>query len=151
MRELFTDIEIKTTPEHLFNILTDFNRFSEWNPFIKKITGEAKEGSIVTVRLEPSGTSGMTFKPIIRRVILNRGFCWLGYFILPGLLNGEHCFEIIPLKNGNVRFIQRESFRGILIPLLWNFFKNSTERGFKDMNRALKKRAENSTAAKADA
>ncbi|MGD9212158.1 MAG: SRPBCC domain-containing protein, partial [Desulfobacteraceae bacterium] len=114
MRELFTEIEIKTTPEHLFNILTDFSHFSEWNPFIREIRGEAKEGRRIRVRIEPSMGMSMTFRPVIRRVILNRGFCWQGELIPPGLLDGEHCFEIVPLNNGNVRFVQSETFRGVL-------------------------------------
>ncbi len=144
MRELVTDIEIATTPEHLFNILVDGRRFSEWNPFIRDVEGDIKEGSRIKISIEPPGAFNMKFKPIIRRVVLNRGYCWLGHLLLPGLFDGEHCFEIVPLNNGNVRFVQRETFRGILIPLLWSTLRRPTEQGFINMNIALKKWAENS-------
>ena len=33
MKELRTQIEINATPERVWDVLTAFDRFSEWNPF----------------------------------------------------------------------------------------------------------------------
>ncbi len=142
MKELFTEIEIAASPERVWQILVDFSQFPAWNPFIKKAEGEIKEGNRLKVHLAPPGGTGMTFDPVVKRVILHREFCWLGHLIIPGLFDGEHIFEILPTDNGEVRFVQRETFRGILVPLFWKSLETSTKQGFQDMNAALKQRAE---------
>jgi hypothetical protein len=62
--------------------------------------------------------------------------------ILPGVFDGEHVFTIAPLGAGSVRFSQRETFRGLLIPLMARSMWETTRRGFEEMNAALKRRAE---------
>jgi hypothetical protein len=64
---------------------------------------------------------------------------------VPGLFGGEHSFVIQPLGENRVRFVQREAFRGLLVPLFARSLDNSTLRGFEEMNRALKERAEAAT------
>ena len=142
MRELFTEIEIAAPPERVWRILVEFSQFPEWNPFIREAKGEIKEGGRLRVRIEPPGGAGMTFKPVVKRVALNRELRWLGRFLIPGLFDGEHSFEILPVGNGKVRFVQREAFRGLLVPLFWKSLEGPTKQGFKDMNAALKQRAE---------
>ena len=62
---------------------------------------------------------------------------------MPGLFDGEHVFTIEPLGENRVHLVQREIFKGLLVPLLapMGVFR-STLRGFEEMNRALKARAE---------
>ncbi|HLE55364.1 MAG TPA: SRPBCC domain-containing protein [Thermoplasmata archaeon] len=61
---------------------------------------------------------------------------------IPGLFDGEHIFEIEPAGAGRTRFVQREVFRGLLVPVLARSLDRDTKRGFEEMNRALKMRAE---------
>jgi hypothetical protein len=84
----------------------------------------------------------MTIKPVIKRVVLNRELRWLGHLTIAGLFDGEHTFEILMTDNPKVRFVQRETFRGLLVPVLWKLLKGPTKQGFKDMNAALKQRPE---------
>ena len=144
MRELFTETEISAPPEYVWCILVHFNKFPEWNPFIKKAEGQITEGGRLKVRIEPPGGTGMTFKPIVKRVVLNRELRWLGRLMVQGLFDGEHSFEILPTGDASVRFIQRESFRGLLVPLFWKSLMGPTKQGCQDMNTALKQRAEKS-------
>jgi hypothetical protein len=53
---------------------------------------------------------------------------------------GEHIFEI-DMGENTVRFIQREQFRGLLVPLPWRSLETKTRQGFNEMNAALKKEA----------
>ncbi len=66
----------------------------------------------------------------------------MGRLRLPGLFDGEHIYEIAPLAESGVRFVQREEFRGVLVPLRWKSLETNTRQGFEAMNAALKKRAE---------
>ena len=84
----------------------------------------------------------MTFKPRVTRVVPEREFRWLGRFLFPGLFDGEHIFEIKPLSENRSSLVQREEFRGLLVPLLWGSLDTRTRQGFNEMNVALKLKAE---------
>ncbi len=142
MKELRTEIEIGAPAERVWQILTDFASYPEWNPFVRSISGEAKEGAQLEVYLQPSGARGMTFRPTVLKAEPSRQFSWLGHLLISGLFDGEHAFEIEQLAENRVRFVQRESFRGLLAPLLLRMVENDTRRGFEEMNAALKSRAE---------
>jgi hypothetical protein len=85
----------------------------------------------------------MTFRPKkVLNVEPNRELQWLGNLLVPGLFDGEHSFTIQPLVENRVRFVQREEFRGLLVPLFSRSLDTNTRRGFEQMNRTLKERAE---------
>lgn len=142
MREISTEIEINATSAKVWTILTKLNNFVKWNPFITEAKGEVKEGSQLKVRIEPPGGKGMTFKATVTRVVPKRKFRWLGHLLIPGLFDGEHIFEIESIAKNSVRFIQREQFRGLLVPLFWRSLESNIPQGFNEMNAALKKEAE---------
>jgi hypothetical protein len=142
MKELRTEIEIQASDERVWQILTDFASFPQWNPFIRRISGEAKTGARLEAYLQPSGASGMTFKPTVLKAEPQRELRWLGHFLMPGLFDGEHVFTIESLGANRVRFTQREFFTGLLVPLFARSLDADTQRGFKEMNQALKTRAE---------
>ena len=142
MKELKTEIEIEATSEKVWGILTDFEKYPEWNPFIKRASGNVKEGEKLRVFIEPPKGKGMVFKPTVKHVEENKEFRWLGHFLFPGVFDGEHIFEISPTQNGNIIFVQREIFSGILVPLIWGSLNKNTREGFSSMNVALKRRAE---------
>ncbi len=142
MSELGTEIEINATPERVWQILTDTEKFPEWNPFIQRLKGTLVVGETLEVFLGESPPNGMTFRPTVLQVTPNRALRWLGKLFFGGIFDGEHIFEIEPLGDKRVRFVQREKFSGIAVRF-FNF--DSTRRGFKAMNRALKARAEQDT------
>jgi hypothetical protein len=83
----------------------------------------------------------MSFKPTVLAAEPGRELRWLGRFLVPGLLDGEHRFAIEPLPEGRSRFIQSERFTGLLVRPLRNTLRK-TELGFEQMNEALRLRAE---------
>src|SRR2546428_6274197 len=145
MKELSAEIEIEAPPERVWQILTDFPKFFEWNPFIRQMSGEPKTGARLRVRLEPPGGRAMTFKPKMLNVEPHRELRWLGRLWIPGLFDGEHIFTIERLDEKRVRFIQREKFTGLLVPFMAKGLDRDARRGFEEMNRALKERAEGSS------
>ncbi len=84
----------------------------------------------------------MTFRPRVLKAEPDRELRWLGHFLIPGLFDGEHIFTIEPLEAGRVRFVQREIFTGVLVPLFMRWMEKDTLRGFEEMNTILKLRAE---------
>jgi len=138
MKEPHSEIEIDASAESVWRILTDFSSYPQWNPFIRRISGKLATGE----RLEPPGSRSIALRPAVLNAEPNHQLRWLGHLFVPGLFDGEHSLSIQPLGENYVRFVQREAFRGLLVPLFARSLDNNTRRGFEEMNRALKERAE---------
>ncbi|HAN79738.1 MAG TPA: SRPBCC domain-containing protein [Bacteroidales bacterium] len=141
-KEIRTEIQINASPAVVWSILTNFENYPNWNPFIKSIIGEVKVGNTITARIEPPGASGMTFQPKILTCETNKELKWLGKLLFAGIFDGEHKFELIDNGNGTTTFIQSEKFNGIMVPLFAKQLDNNTKKGFVAMNLKLKELAE---------
>jgi len=142
MRGLRTEIEINGTIDRVWEVLTNFSSFFEWNPFIKRIEGDLKVGAQLKVLMEPPGGKAMTFKPIIKILEPNTEFRWLGSLLIPGIFDGEHIFQLEQINDNKIKFTHRENFSGLLVPLLWKSLNSTTRQGFEEMNKALKEKVE---------
>ena len=142
MYTLSTSIEIAADARAVWNILKDFEKYGEWNPFIRSIEGEKTINSRVKVFLQPSATKGMRFRPKLLEFSEESRIRWIGRLWIPRLFDGEHSFSITKNPDGMVKFTQEETFGGILVPLLRKGLEKDTKRGFEEMNRALKARSE---------
>jgi hypothetical protein len=141
MRELRTEIEIDAPPERVWQVLTDFGAYPEWNPFIGSIEGEPSVGARLKVRIEPPGARGMTLRPTVRAVELARELRWLSLLFLPGFVDGEHRLALEPLPAG-ARGSSRASVSAGCSSACSRGTLAATERGFAQMNDALKRRVE---------
>lgn len=141
-KEIRTEILINKDPDKIWNILMDFEKYPDWNPFIKSIKGKPQKGEKLSVRLEQPDAMGMTLKPKVLSAKDKKEFRWLGHLLIPGLFDGEHIFELIDNNNGTTTFVQREIFRGILVQLFKKMLDNNTLRGFDLMNQQLKVESE---------
>lgn len=135
--EIHTHIHILTPPDKVWEILTDFSSYPEWNPFITSLEGEPVAGTKLKAKI-----SGMRFKPTVLSSIPNKEFVWLGNFLFPGIFDGKHIFTLKERKDGTTDFYQSESFKGILVPLFKGRMEKETRKGFNAMNEKLKKRTE---------
>lgn len=142
-KEIKTSIVINASAAEVWSVLTDFASYPQWNPFLKSITGVVKTGNRIVARIEPPEAKGMTFKPKVLAFEENKEFRWIGHLLFPGLFDGEHIFELVTNADGTTTFIQREKFKGILVPLFKKMLDLNTVNGFNLMNTALKERVEN--------
>ncbi len=146
MRTLQTEIEIEAPAKRVWQVLSDLDSYSQWNPFLQRASGVLELDEYLRVFIKPPGARGMTIKPRVVAVEENAGFSWIGHILFPGIFDGEHYFVIDPLDENRCRFVQGELFTGLFaIPILW-LIRKGTRRGFEAMNQALKARAEAATA-----
>ena len=141
MKELRTEIEIQASPEKVWKILTDLEKYPEWNPFIRHAIGKTEIGKTVDIDFAPD-SKGLKLHCTVVVAEPNRQLCWNYHVIFPGLFRGEHSFCIEPMRDNQTRFIDREIFYGWLVPLQAKDIDTNTKRGFEAMDKALKARAE---------
>lgn len=144
LRSIETSIEIDAPPARVWEVFTDFAGYPEWNPFVASLHGKVAIGERIEARLTPPGGKGMTFTPRVLAFTAETELRWLGNLLIPGLFDGEHQFLLEPIGGSRTRFVQREDFTGILVPLVLRMVGESTKQGFEAMNAALKQRVEGS-------
>ena len=144
-KQLFTEIQIDAPAETVWRVLTDFGAYPDWNPFIRRIAGKTVVGEKLEAYIEPSGARGLTFKPTVLVADKDKELRWSGKLFVSGLFDGEHFFQIEPLTDNSVKFVQGENFSGLLVRLFAKNLDSDTLRGFNEMNEALKTQAEGQT------
>jgi hypothetical protein len=139
MKEISTSIVIQKPPADVWDVLTRFDQYPSWNPFVKSLEGHVKVGQRIKVKLP-----AMNFRPRVLAFEKNKEFRWLGHLLFPGLFDGEHRFQLQDNGDGTTTFIHSEIFKGILVPLFSRMLDNETRTGFQLMNEKLKLLVESS-------
>ncbi|MCA9599492.1 MAG: SRPBCC domain-containing protein [Myxococcales bacterium] len=138
--EIRTEVEIAAPIDRVWDVLTDFSRYGDWNPFMNSVEGALEEGERLRVVLTTADGSEWTVRPRLLRVVQNAELRWQTRMFFRGLFDGEHYFTLAE-KNGGTLLVQAETFTGLLLGAM---SRTVTERarGFVGMNQALKKRVE---------
>ena len=136
MKELKTEIVINTSAENVWQKLTDFKSYSNWNPFIISIEGELKLGNELETKMLNSGKT-MTFKPRITKLEKGVAFEWLGTAFMGGF-KGRHYFILESLGENQCKLVHGEKFSGWLSGLILKKIGEETLENFQAMNQALK-------------
>jgi hypothetical protein len=144
MRTIEHGIDIQAPVATVWQLLTDTDRYQDWNPFMPRLSGRLAPGERLTLTVRP-GTRTMTFRPTVLAVDGGTLIRWRGRLGMPGLFDGEHELRLEPGPDGCTHFVQRESFTGLLVPLMPRVLED-TATGFAAMNVALRDRAEFRTA-----
>lgn len=143
MKEVRTEIIIDAPVQRVFKVLTDIDRYQEWNPLIVSAHGKVSPGEKLNIIIRLRDKPDMPYVVEILQIIPDQAFVWIGRMKMKGILDGKHFFEVFPDGANRVRVVQREEFRGLLVPFVWGSFLNTRMReGFESVNRSLKKRAE---------
>lgn len=77
-KEIKSEISINTAPVTVWEYLTDFESYGNWNPFILSFTGRLVEGEKIEVTIKPHRSKPMNFNPILLKVEDNKEIRWLG-------------------------------------------------------------------------
>lgn len=135
---LLTQVQIAAPASKIWEVLTDFEQFPQWNPFLVFLKGNVDTGNRIQVKIQPPDGKAMEFKPKVLAFEKNKEFRWLGHLWMPGIFDGEHYFQLIENADGITTFVHGENFNGVLVGLLKKMLDENTRKGFEAMNRALK-------------
>jgi hypothetical protein len=141
VREVFTFTTIDAPKQQVWQVLTNFSAYRQWNPFYTEIDGTCLVGARIHVQVQMEERI-LTYAPQIETVAPQSELAWTEQLILPGLFDGEHRFVLENTDGGQTRFVQHDRYSGALVPLLMKLYQPQAESGFRRMNDALKKRVE---------
>jgi hypothetical protein len=141
-RTIRSAIEIRAPIDAVWRVLTDFDAYPEWNPHVVKVLGKPRIGGRITIHTRPPTGRTVVMRPVILSWTPPRELRWRAIFVSRRLFSGEHGFQLEATAPDRVRFVQDETFSGVLVPLYSRLRLAATRRGFERMNEALRERAE---------
>ena len=136
LAELFAMIEIEAPAERVWQVLTDFGRYPEWNPFMPSVAGEAARRAELEVLVKPDGGRAMRLRPRIVTFRPPRELRWLAR--IPGIFVGEQRFVVEELASTRSRLIHEKRFRGLAVPFVRRVLDGPVKRSFDATGLALK-------------
>ena len=137
-----TAFPIEASAEAVWDVLTDFGSYSEWNPSLPSISGELRAGSTVALTLGMPGRPSPKVKATLGDVAPGRRLTWHGNAGADWLFAGDREFLIDRQPDGTVRVTHTEDVHGALFPLFRAVMGSAIQRSHDAFNVALKERAE---------
>jgi hypothetical protein len=119
MRTVGCETTLVASRERVWEVLTDFAAYPEWNPFLPRVQAEAHVGSpFRAVGRLPTGMS-IAFTGQIEEAEPERRLAWRARpTLLPArLLKVVHVFELDNIAPDQVRLAQHEDVTGHLVPI----------------------------------
>lgn len=141
-------IDIDAPPRQVWDIMLDFPRYHEWNPFIVRaaLAGPLRVGAALQLQVRWSdggvADSGERITEIVAPDEGSGGrlvYRFTGWLHILGLVRAARVQQLELLTDGRTRYATREEFRGLLtagLPLA------KIRDGFTRHAEALKRRAE---------
>jgi hypothetical protein len=143
MYEVTTSIDLKAPPSDVWDVLTSFAEYDEWNPVMTKVRAVPTKGAAISFVARAAGHVENVLGELVS-IDIGQELGWWRPVSLPSAwwLRSERYFRITPLGVGESRFVQTERFAGISLPFVWRKLKPKVEDAFNEMNRALNARVE---------
>ena len=136
-------VDIDAPPDRVWAVLLDLPRYREWNTLLVHLEGEPVLGQRITLRLAPPAGRTYTFRPVVTSHRPPERFAWKAVTGVPGIIDGEHVFELSALPDGRTRLRNREVYSGLLSALMRRLpAMRDAQPGFERMNAELKQRTE---------
>lgn len=137
--QVYTEITINASKEKVWKALLDFQSYPTWNTFITKIEGNSDIGGKVKFRLALPIGFPLELERTICRNTPNKVLAWNGYMVAQRLFEATYIFEMEEKTENEVLFIQREEYKGFMVPFVKFMLPALLKKGFENMNQDLKK------------
>ena len=126
----------------VWEVLSDFQRYGEWNPSLPTIAGELRPGAKVAMTLAMPGRPSPKVKATLLEVVPGERLTWHGNAGADWLFAGDRQFLIETHEASAVDVTHVEHVRGALFPLFRLVMGGAIQRHHDGLNAALKQRAE---------
>ncbi len=131
-----TEIDIHATPDQIWQLLIDFNKYPLWHPYITAIKGEPKLKSKIKVTVKNEDSTSTKFSAYILELKSDELLSWGGS--LGFIFRAKHYFILDPIDSTTVRFIQGEYWKGLFGKSFGGKIYKETYNRFNVMNNKVK-------------
>jgi hypothetical protein len=138
MKAFSSTITIAATPETIWAILTDGAHYPEWDPNAIRIEGQIALGQKIVIYTKVA--PGRAFPVTVKEFVPGKQMMWASGMPF-GLFTGERTFTLTPQPDGQILFVLREEFRGLMLAMIGPSLPDMAE-PFQQFTAGLKARAE---------
>ncbi|MEM8675609.1 MAG: SRPBCC domain-containing protein [Cyanobacteria bacterium P01_G01_bin.67] len=138
-----TEILINAPQAKVWQKVTDFANYKNWNPFVLDAKADFEEGRKINFLedLQQFGQHWLSAKFLAIEAPCS--FIWEGYLGVPFLFKVRHTFTLEALSNHQTRFRQQHENSGLLVPYLaLRGIYVVSHQGYLNFDRALKQACE---------
>ena len=140
MKEYHTQIDIDAPAKTVWQFLTDFASYPDWNPIVGKLDGAMVVGQSISTYIIPLGK---TYHPVLMTYEPTKELVWRGVQRAGWLMAGEHYYRLEALSPAQTRLLHGEQFTGLLSNFIGKDLLSKMENAFVEHNQLLKQRIEN--------
>lgn len=144
-RVVTTEINISATPEKVWSVLANIEGWKDWSPIIKESSGKAVVNSKLVITMSgkngKDGEAGQTYEPFITNIEDSKNLTWSATMGPSFVMTNGKVLELEPTSFGT-RLIHKETFSGMMVPLMWGMVQKNVPKMLDSMNEALKKLVE---------
>ena len=115
-RTVSVSATVEGRKQEVWDVLTDFAAYEEWNPFVRRAAGEAREGTTLELEAVLPGEEPRSLDAEVLIARPDRKLRWQDRLIIPGLRDWEYEFVLEPLEPGRVLVVQQLRAEGLLAP-----------------------------------
>jgi hypothetical protein len=146
MYEVTTSIDLKVPASRVWDVITSFAEYDDWNPAMVRMHAVLTKGASISFVARAAGHVENVFGELVS-VDTGREVGWWRPVSLPSAwwLRSERYLCVTSLGVGESWFVQRERFAGLSLPFVWRKLKPKVEDAFNVMNRALKASSRNAS------
>jgi hypothetical protein len=132
--------ELDAPIDAVWAVLSDTDKYPEWNPFTPKVVGTVAEGERITLHVR---LGLLPWKQILNvsTVSPRRELAWHVRGVPPKLLRGGRTQTLTDLGDGRTRYDTEESLDGWIAPLVAFLLADSIQAGLRAVAEALGPRA----------
>ncbi len=134
-------IGVQTPAQPIWEMISDINGWSAWNPLYPKAKGEVQFGARLDLEVAIPGEQPREIHPVVRDWTPGEQIIWT-LSMLGGLIRSTRYIEIETLENGNCIFSNGEIFEGRLQWLIGKKQRRAIKAGFAAFGETVRDRAE---------
>ncbi|MQY22147.1 SRPBCC domain-containing protein [Nocardia macrotermitis] len=134
-------VRIDAPAEVVWQVLTDFPRYREWNPFCVSAESTLEPGAPITMRVRLLGSGERTQREWIRSVDPGTAFSYRMKPIPLGALHSLRSHTVTPVDATHCRYDSHFELGGWLLPVVTGLMGAALRRGFGAMTAAVADRA----------
>jgi hypothetical protein len=134
-------IGVQAPADVIWEVLYDLEHWAEWNPTYVYKSGRIGIGETLSLTLKLPGQGDQEIRPRVLEWVPGEQLHW-ELSMLGGMIKTLRYVEIDKLAEASCVVDNGELFRGFMGPSLGKRMAGPVRRGFREMNEALKARAE---------
>ncbi|NEQ42932.1 MAG: SRPBCC domain-containing protein [Leptolyngbya sp. SIOISBB] len=138
-----TEIVIDAPRSHVWEQVTNFRAYADWNPFVIEAQADFEIGKTIRFLEDLKQFEQHWIEATFLTIEPPHSFAWQGHFAAPYLFTVRHRFELTALGEHQTRFRQTHQNSGLLVPFLaLQGIYSVSHQGYLDFDQALKTRCE---------